>query len=64
MFLKFKATSSELNAALLVLINASKDVLVDNMKKAMLYGYIYDFLLYYDNDDIENILGIHQYFSR
>ena len=48
---KFEIKDSEMNAAPLCLGNASKDFSVSNMKKAWLYGYIYDFSVDYDSND-------------
>ena len=45
---KFKAKDSEITAASLWLGNISKDWTVDNMKKAGLNGYVYDFSVDYD----------------
>ena len=44
----------------LCLGNVSKYVSVVNMKKAGLYGYLYNFLVDYDSIDIVNILDIHK----
>ena len=45
---KFKAKDSEITATQLWLGNISKDWTVDNMKKAGLNGYVYDFSVDYD----------------
>ena len=46
--IKFKAKGSETVAYPLCLGNISKDFSVDNMKKAGLNGYVYDFIVDYD----------------
>ena len=58
---KFKAKDPEIVATPLCLVNISKDFSVDNMKKAGLNGYIYDFSVDYDAIAVDNILGIHKY---
>ena len=61
---KFEIKDSEMNAAPLCLGNASKDFSVSNMKKAWLYGYIYDFSVDYDSNDNDEILNIHKYLIK
>ena len=61
---KSKAKNSEINADPLRLGNVSKDFSVDNMEKAGLYGYVYDFSVDYDNTDVYNILDIHKYLLK
>ena len=39
----------------------SKDWSVDNMKKARLNGYVYDFSVGYDLIAVDDILDIHKY---
>ena len=46
---KFRAKDFEINAARLCLNNVSKMFLVDDMKKAGLYGYVYEFSVDYDS---------------
>ena len=46
--IKFKANDSEITATVLCLGNVSKDNSVDNVKKTVLCGYVYDFSVYYD----------------
>ena len=58
---KFKAKDSEIVASPLCLGNISKDRLVDNMKKAGLNGYVYDFSVDYDAADVDDIKDIHKY---
>ena len=61
---KFKANGSEINAFPLCLRNISKDVLVDNMKKAGLNGYVYDFSFDYDAIATDDILDTHKYLMK
>ena len=49
--IKFKAKDSEI----------SKDWRVDNMKKAGLNDYVYDFSVDYDTIAVDDILDIHNY---
>ena len=60
---KFKAKDSEIVASLLCLGNISKDWSTDNMKKAGLTGYVYDFCAGYSavTVDINDIKDIHNY---
>ena len=58
---KFKTKDSEIVASPLCLGNISKDRLVDNMKKAGLNGYVYDFSVDYDAADVDDIKDIHKY---
>ena len=46
--IKFEANDSEIAAKILCLGNVSKDNSVDNVKKTVLCGYVYDFSVYYD----------------
>ena len=61
---KFKAKDSEIVATSLCLINVSKDVSVDNMKKTGLNGYVYDFSVDYDAIAVADILDIHKYLVK
>ena len=61
---KFKAKVSEIVATLLCLGNISKDWTVDNMKKAGLNGYVYDFSVDYDAIAVDDILDIHNYLMK
>ena len=61
---KFKAKDSEIVAAPLCLGNVSKDWSVDNMKKAGLNGYVYDFSFNYDATAIDDIVDIHNYLMK
>ena len=48
----------------LCLENVSKDFSASNMKKTRFNGYIYDFSVYYDSIDIDDILDIHKYLMK
>ena len=37
---------------------------VGNMKKTGLYGYVYNFSVYYDSIDVDDILDIHNYLMK
>ena len=58
---KFTAKTSEITATPLCLGNISKDFSVDNMKKAGLNGYVYDFSVDYDAIAVDEILNIYKY---
>ena len=58
---KFTGKDSKTNPYELCLGNISKDWSVDNMKKASLKGYVYDFSVDYDDIAVSNILDIHKY---
>ena len=58
--IKFKAKDSEIAAYRLCLGNISKDWSVDNMKRAGLKVYVYDFSVDYDAIAISDILDIHK----
>ena len=59
-----EAKDSEVVATLLCLGNISKDFSVDNMKKAKLNGYVYDFSVYYDDVVVDDTLDIHKYLMK
>ena len=61
---KFKAKDSTIVANPLCLGNISKDWLVDNMKRAGLNGYVYDFNVDYDAADADDIKDIHKYLMK
>ena len=61
---KFKAKDSEIVATLLCLGNISEDWLIDNMKKTGLNGYVYDFSVYYNSTDVDDIKNIHKYLIK
>ena len=58
---KFKAKDSKTVATPLCLGNISKDFSIDNMRKARLNGYVYDFSVDYNAIKTDNILDIHKY---
>ena len=58
---KFKANDSENVASPLCLENISEDWSTDNMKKTGFNGYVYDFRVDYDIDDIRDI---HKYLMK
>ena len=43
------------------MVNVSKEYRTDNMKYTGLYGYVYDFSVDYDSNDVDNTLDIHKY---
>ena len=61
---KCEAKDSEINASLFCLGNISKYFSVDNMKKIVLYEYVYDFSTDYGSLDVGDILHIHKYFMK
>ena len=48
----------------LCLGNISKDWLIDNMRKTGFNGYVYDFSVYYDATDVDDIKDIHEYLTK
>ena len=58
---KFKAKDSEIVASPLCLGNFSKDWSIDNMKKAGLNEYVYDFSVDYDATDVDDIKDIQKH---
>ena len=48
---------SELNANQFCLVNISKGFMICNLKKR-LHGCVYDFLVYYESSDVDDILQI------
>ena len=52
---KFKAKDSEIVASPLCLGNISNDWSVNNMKKTGFNGYVYDFSVDYDANDVDDI---------
>ena len=54
--LKFRAKDSEIVAVPLCLGNISIDWSVDNMKKAGLHGYVYDFSVDYGATNVDDIV--------
>ena len=61
---KFKAKDSKIIATPLCLGNTSKDLTVDNMKKAGLNGCVYDFTVDYDAISVDDILNIHNHLMK
>ena len=61
---KFKAKDAEIVATPLCLVNISKDWSVDNMKKAGISGYVYDFSVDYGATDVDDILDINKYLMK
>ena len=61
---KFKAKGFEIVATPLFLENISKDWSVDNMKKAGVNGYVYDFSVDYDATDGDDIVDSHKYLMK
>ena len=59
--INFKAKDSEIAPYPLCLGNLSKDFSVNNMKKARLNGYVYDFSVDYSSITNDKILDIHKY---
>ena len=57
---KFKAKDSEILAAPLCLGNISKD----KMKKTGFIGYVYDFSVDYDVNDVDDIKDIYKYLIK
>ena len=58
---KFKAKDSEIIVGPICLGNISKDCSVDNMKKTVFTGYVYDFSVDYDPVVVDDIKDIHKY---
>ena len=61
---KLKAKDSEIIAVPICLGNISRDFSVENIKKARLNGYVYDFSVDYDAIAVDDILDIHKYFMK
>ena len=61
---KFKAKDSKIVESPLCLGNISKDWSTDNMKKAGLTGFVYDFSADYNAVTIDNIKDIHNYLMK
>ena len=60
-FTNLKAKDSEIVASPLCLGNISKDCSTDNIKKIGFNGYVYDFSVGYD---VDNIKDIHKYLMK
>ena len=63
-FIKFKSKDYETVPYPLCLENISKDWAVDNMKKAGVNGYVYDFSVDYDAIVVDEILDIHKHLTK
>ena len=61
---KFKAKDSAIAATPFCLKNISKELSVDNMKKTVLNGYVYDFSVDYDATAVDDMLEIHKYLMK
>ena len=61
---KFKAKDSEIIVGPICLRNISKDSSVDNMKKTVFTGYVYDFSVDYDPVVVDDIKDIHKYLMK
>ena len=61
---QFKAKDTAIVASPLCLGNISKDWSIDNMKKTGFNGYVYDFSVYYDSTDVDNIKDINKYLMK
>ena len=62
--IKFKANDSELTSTILCFGKIAYDFSVTNMKKAGLYGDVYEFSADYVAISVHNILNIHKYFIK
>ena len=62
--MKFKAKDSKILASPLCLGNIFKDWSTDNMKKAELTGYVYDFSADYNATAVDDIKDIHKYLMK
>ena len=61
---KFKAKYSSIAANPLSLGKISKDWGTANMKKAGLFGYVYDFIVDYRIANMVDIVSVHKYLMR
>ena len=62
--IKFKAKDSEITTYPLCLGNIWKNCSVDNMKKTVLNGYVYDCSVDYDAIAVSDILDIYKYLMK
>ena len=62
--IKFKAKDFEIVATPLCLGNISKDWSIDDIKRARLKCYVYDFCVDSDAIAVNDILGIHNYLTK
>ena len=60
----FKAKDSEIVATALCLGKISKDWSVDDMKKAGLNGYVYDFGVDYNDTAVDDVSDIDDYLMK
>lgn len=58
---QFEANDSELKPYSFCLVNISKDFAVDKTKKTGLNGYVYNFYVDYNINDVRDIVDIHKY---
>ena len=63
-FTNLRQKDSEIVATPRCLGNISKDCSADNMKKTGFNGYVYDFSVYYDATDVNDIFDIHKYLMK
>ena len=61
---KFKAKESEIVTSPLCLKNNSKVWSTVNMKRTRFHGYIYDFSIDHDANDVDDIKDIHKYLLK
>ena len=61
---KFKTKDCEIVATPLCLGNISKDLSVDNIKKVMFTGYVYDFSVDYESIAVDDIKAVISIWSR
>ena len=59
--IKFKTKDFKILPTSLCLGDISEDFTSDNMRKAGLYGYVYEFSVGYDAIAVADILDIHKY---
>ena len=62
--IKFKGKDSEIVATPLCLGNISKDWSIDNMKKTVRNGYVYDISADYDAINVDDIKDIRKYLIK
>ena len=62
--IKFKAKGSEIVANPLCLGNISQDFNAADVKKAGLYGFVFDFSVDYKATAVEEMLDIHKYLMK
>ena len=62
--IKVKEKDSEIVASPICLGNISKDWSTDKMRRTGFTGYVYDFSVYYEATDVEDIIDIHKYLMK